>query len=61
MFRDLAASDPLRTDQPSSVRQNSIQNTLDSFPIDQEPAEKEAQLIMRRLVRAYLERRPMKS
>jgi len=58
MFDDLAAGCPLGTDQPSSVHQKSIRTEQEAFPTDQIPAEEQALLIMRRLVRACLERRP---
>ena len=61
MSRDLVPDDRSGTNELSSVNRKYVGAALDPSPIVREFAEDEAQLIMSRLVREYLERRPVGS
>jgi hypothetical protein len=58
MSRDLVPDDRSGSNELSSVNQKYAGTALEPRPIVREFAEDEAQLIMSRLVREYLERRP---
>lgn len=61
MSRNLAADCSLARNEYSSICQNGPSTAPSSLPIVPEPAQEEAQLVMRRLVREYLERRPIEA
>jgi hypothetical protein len=58
MSRNLAADYSLAHNEYSSIDQDGVSTALRSLPVGPEPTKEEAQLIMSRLVREYLERRP---
>ena len=58
MSRNLAADYSLAHNEYSSIDQDGASTALRSLPVVPEPAKEEAQSIMSRLVREYLERRP---
>jgi hypothetical protein len=61
MFRDLTADHWLSTDESSLIDPKCAGTALEPAPVVVEPAKEEAELVMVRLVRAYLERRPTRS
>ena len=56
MSRDIAADHRLGTNEVLPIDRKRTGIPLDAFPITRESGQDEAQLIMDRLVRAYLER-----
>lgn len=61
MYRDdLAADFSLVPTEYTSICQNRPSTLLGFFPVVAEPAQRDAQLIMRRLVHEYFERRPIR-
>jgi hypothetical protein len=58
---DLVANYQRGNGKLPSVHQKCIPTELEQCPIVQESAEEGAQLVLRRLVDAYLERRPVRS
>jgi hypothetical protein len=61
MYRDFAADRSVGADEHSSTYRESAGTVLKSFHVASATAEQEAELIMRRLVRNYLERSPIGS
>jgi hypothetical protein len=61
MSRDFVPGHRWDTNEPSTVNQKYTGTALVSFPIVRGSVEDEARLIMGRLVREYLERRPIES
>jgi hypothetical protein len=61
MYRDFAADCSVGADEHSSTCRESASTVLKSFHVASATAEEEAELIMRRLVRNYLERSPIGS
>jgi hypothetical protein len=61
MYRDFTADRSVGADEHSSTYRESASTALKSFHIASATAEEEAELIMRRLVRNYLERSPIRS
>ena len=59
MYRDFAADRSVGADEHSSTYRESASTVLKSFHVASATAEEEAELIMRRLVRNYLERSPL--
>jgi len=59
MSRYLTLDHSSGTDECSLIYRKSASTVLGSFPVVPEPAHEEAQLIMGRLVREYLQRRPI--
>jgi hypothetical protein len=61
MYRDFAADRSVGADERSSTYRESAGTVLKSFHVASATAEEDAELIMRRLVRNYLERSPIGS
>jgi len=59
MYRDFAADRSVGSDVHSSTYQENAGTALKSSHVASATAEEEAELIMRRLVRNYLERSPL--
>ena len=61
MYRDFVADRSVGADEHSSTYREGAGTVLKSFHVASATAEEEAKLIMRRLVRNYLERSPIGS
>lgn len=61
MYRDFAADRSVGANEHSSTYRESAGTVLKSFHVPSATSEQEAELIMRRLVRNYLERSPIGS